>query len=397
MVVRINTPASLQQTLNYNEHKVNRGVATCIAENHFPLPVNQLNFYQKLHWLEQRNTLNQRATTKTLHISLNFDPSEILSNDRLTELTYAYMERIGFGDQPYLVYRHLDAGHPHVHIVATTIQRNGARINTHNIGRNQSETARKEIETQFGLIRAESKKHLGESKMQQKELSKATYGKCETKRGITNILKQVLNTYNYTSLSELNAILHEKGVMADRGNPESFTYRNGGLLYRLLSWDKVPTGIPIKASTIAGKPTLATLEQKFKQNKKDRDLPRLSLQNTITTILHQSPSSLESFIEKLLDQNITTVLRQNKEGRLYGITFIDHRTRTVFNGSAIGKAFSIGGICQQLKQSPGQLSTQQSVSINITENLVLSELLKPEHISIPDPLLIKKKKRKKRI
>lgn len=397
MVVRITTPASLHQTLNYNEHKVNRGVATCIAENHFPSPVNQLNFYQKLHWLEQRNTLNQRATTKTLHISLNFDPSETLSNDRLTELTYAYMERIGFGDQPYLVYRHLDAGHPHVHIVATTIQKNGARINTHNIGRNQSETARKEIETQFGLIRAESKKHLSESKQQQKELPRATYGKCETKRGITNILKQVLNTYNYTSLSELNAILYEKGVVADRGNPDSFTYRNGGLLYRLLSWDKVPTGIPIKASTIAGKPTLATLEQKFKQNKKDRELPRLSLQNTITTILYQSPSSLESFIKKLLEQNITPILRQNKEGRMYGITFIDHRTRTVFNGSAIGKAFSITGISQQFKQSPEQPSTQLSAPINITQNWVLNELLKPEHISITDPLLIKKKKRKKRI
>mgnify|MGYP001627360756 CR=1 FL=1 len=396
MVVRITTPASVQQTLNYNEQKVNRGVATCIAENHFPLSVNQLNFYQKLNWLQHRNALNQRATTKTLHISLNFDPSENLTNDRLTELAKVYMERIGFGDQPYLVYRHQDAGHPHVHILATTIQRNGARINTHNIGRNQSEIARKEIEKQFGLVQADGRKSIKDS-LQQTNISVANYGSCETKRGISNILKQVLNTYNYTSLAELNAILKEKGVIADRGNTDSFTYQNGGLLYRLLSKDGVPSGIPIKASSIAGKPTLANLEQKFKQNKVDRELQRLTLHNTITTILKQNLSSLDSLTQQLQQQNITTILRQNKEGRIYGITFIDHRTRTVFNGSDIGKSYSITGLYQQLKKSSGLPLTKPLSTIEFGQPTLIETLLQPEPTSITDPLLIKKRKKKKRI
>ena len=49
------------------------------------------------------------------------------------------MNKIGFVEQPFLVYKHEDAGHPHIHIVSTTIKGDGSRINTHNIGRNQSE------------------------------------------------------------------------------------------------------------------------------------------------------------------------------------------------------------------------------------------------------------------
>jgi len=60
-----------------------------------------------------------------------------------------YMEKIGFCEQPYLIYRHYDAGHPHIHIVSINIRRDGSRISLHNIGRNQSEKARKEIENEF--------------------------------------------------------------------------------------------------------------------------------------------------------------------------------------------------------------------------------------------------------
>jgi hypothetical protein len=101
---------------------------------------------------------NERAKkSNTLHISLNFDPSEKLAEGKLTQIARAYMEKIGFGSQPYLVYQHHDAGHPHIHILTTSIQPDGKRIDTYNIGRNQSENARKELEKSFGLIPAQGK------------------------------------------------------------------------------------------------------------------------------------------------------------------------------------------------------------------------------------------------
>lgn len=397
MVARITTPASMQETLNYNEHKVKRGVASCIAENHFPKAVHQLNFYDKLKWLQQRNELNSRATTKTLHVSLNFDPSENLSNEQLANIAHDYMQRMGFAEQPYLVYRHDDAGHPHVHILATLIRENGSRIDTHNIARDHSEPARKAIEENYNLVRAENKKQTAEKTPAQ--LVKAVYGKSDTKRAIANVLKQVLNVYNYTTLAELNAVLKGFGVVADRGNPDSFTFRKGGLLYRLLDRDGVPAGVPIKASTIAGKPTLPYLEKRFAENKTERELPRLSLQVTLDKILNTHPRTLDALVAALAKENITTVLRQNAEGRIYGITFVDHRNRSVFNGSEIGKSYSIAGLYKQLGQNAKDLNSQYyehnlSNDYSLFEQMVLPE---NELTNIPRELLNKRRKKKRKL
>lgn len=397
MVARITTPASMQETLNYNEHKVKRGVASCIAENHFPKVVNQLNFYDKLKWLQERNELNSRATTKTLHISLNFDPSERLSNEQLTNIAHDYMQRLGFKEQPYLVYRHEDAGHPHIHILATLICEDGSRISTHNIARDHSEPARKSIEENYNLVRAESKKQTVENIPTQ--LTKVVYGKSDTKRAISNVLKQVLGVYNYTTLAELNAVLKSFGVLADRGNLDSFIFRKGGLLYRLLDRDGVPAGVPIKASTIAGKPTLAYLEKRFAENKSDREVPRLSLQVTLDKILNTYPLTLDALIAALTKENITTVLRQNAEGRIYGITFVDHRNHSVFNGSEIGKAYSIAGLYKQLAERPKDLNIHLPEKQLSNDQSLMEQMILPENelTNTPREFLKKRKKKKHKL
>ncbi len=176
------------------------------------------------------------------------------------------MDKIGFGDQPYLVYQHLDAGHPHIHIVTTNIQKNGKRIPLHNIGKNQSTQARKEIETIYKLVKAD-----GQNKLQSEEIKplyaqRITYGKSPTKRGITNVLDAVLPKYKYASLAELNAVLKLYNLTADRGKVDGIIFRKRGLVYRVLDERGNKIGVPVKASSIYNKPTLLFLEEKFKEN-----------------------------------------------------------------------------------------------------------------------------------
>src|SRR3954447_21485545 len=116
MVAKINTPTSIVRALNYNEQKVKKGAADCIYAGNFLRDAHQLNFYQKLERFEKLISLNEKAKTNSLHISLNFDPSDQVDKEKLTEIASIYMEIIGFKDQPYLVYQHHDAGHPHIHI-----------------------------------------------------------------------------------------------------------------------------------------------------------------------------------------------------------------------------------------------------------------------------------------
>jgi hypothetical protein len=390
MVARITFPKSLQEALNYNEHKVKKGVAECIAERNFLLPVSAMTFYHKLNWFEGRNALNERASTKTLHVSLNFHPSEKPDYNRLIDIGNDYMEGIGFADQPYLIYCHHDAGHPHIHILSTLIREDGTRIDTNNIGRDRSEHARKQIEEKYKLIRAEA-----ELKPQVPERAEnIVYGKSETKRSIANALKQVLTLYSYTSLSELNAVLKRYGALADRGNRDSFTWRKGGLLYRMLDAHGSPKGVPIKASTIAGKPTLKYLEQQFEKNAINRDVLKVSLRLTIDHALKQHPKNIDKLIELLQTQNITTALRQNAGGRIYGIAFVDHRNRSVFNGSDIHKDYSIAGLHKQIAAHRPQTAESNSQFTSIHHSEVIDILLRPETEFNPTPQQLKKKKKK---
>ena len=183
MVARITTPHSIQRALNYNEQKIKKGQAELLHAANFLKDVEQLNFYDKLKRFTDLINLNERAKTNTLHISLNFHNSDMLSKEKITEIADEYMHKIGFGEQPYLVYQHHDSGHPHIHIVTTNIKADGKRIDTFNIGRNQSEKARQELELKYKLIQAS--KNAEEIKPVSQKIQ---YGKSETKRAITNVL-----------------------------------------------------------------------------------------------------------------------------------------------------------------------------------------------------------------
>lgn len=234
MVTRINTGKNISKALNYNEQKVLAGKAEILYAAGFIKDLDRISFYDKMKQFERHILLNGATTTNALHVSLNFDLADKISDEKLVEIATAYMEGIGFGNQPYLVYRHDDSGHPHIHIVSTNIEKDGRRISMHNLGRNQSEKVRKEIETNFGLIKAEDKKVLNEMDLVPLDSRKMIYGKSETKRAIANILMVVLNQYKFASLPELNAVLKLYNVTANRGGAESRIYQHRGLVFQAL-------------------------------------------------------------------------------------------------------------------------------------------------------------------
>jgi hypothetical protein len=422
MVAKITIPKSIGAALNYNEKKVEQGKAECLSAANYLCKPKDMNFYQKLNGFEMLNNLNSRANTKTIHISLNFNPSEKLSNDKLVEVATVYMDKIGFGQQPFLVYKHRDAGHPHIHIVSTTIKADGSRINTHNIGRNQSEKARKEIEQLYGLVKAEQQHKLLQQKIKPVDIEKAVYGKSETKRSISNVVAAVFSQYKFTSLPEFNAALKQFNVVADRGKEEGRIYKNRGLVYRILDADGNKVGVPIKASSIGCKPILDNLERKFAANEVAKEPLKQSTKNAIDDCLQTSPGSMKNLVAALNQKNIYTVLRQNAEGRLYGITFVDNQNKVVFNGSDLGKGYSAAALQSKLAAvnenslakdetkgsslsgvllKENDFNKQQDKTISTTdknENLLDVLLSTKEQLdNTPNNLLKKKRKKKRKI
>lgn len=310
--------------LNYNEHKVQNGKASLIHSEGFLKDTSQLTYSDKLKQLQYLTSRNYRVVTNTVHISLNLDKADVIDNEKLSKIAEHYMNRIGFGDQPYLVYRHFDAAHPHVHIVTTNIRNDGSRISLHNIGKNQSEEARKEIENLFGLVRAEGKEKSQKEFVHPVDVQKAIYGKAETKRSISNVVGKVTRTYKYTSLTELNTVLGLYNVTAFRGEERSRMYENKGLMYSLTDSQGKRVGVPIKSSSIFGKPSLSYLEKQFHLNEVLRKPHKAILRNKIDETLKNGKLRSRKDLEKaLLEKGINACFRINKEGRIYGLTLVD--------------------------------------------------------------------------
>jgi hypothetical protein len=357
MVARINTGKSISKALNYNEQKVLAGKATILSAVGFIKDADRLSFYDKINQFERHISLNDATKTNTLHVSLNFDPTDKIADEKLIEIATAYMDGIGFGSQPFLVYRHDDSGHPHIHIVSTNIEKDGKRISMHNLGRNQSEKVRKEIEIDFSLVKAESKNIVKEMELVPLSSGKIVYGKSETKRAIANILLVVLNQYKFASLPELNAVLKLYNVAADRGEEGSRIYEHRGLVFQVLDQAGNKIGVPIKASAFYMKPTLANLEKMFAENESLKIPFKKRIQTTISWVLNKPSLSLEAFVKELAKENISVVLRRGKDEVIYGITYVDHKTKSVFNGSDLGKEYSAKAILEKCS-GRNQLKTE---------------------------------------
>lgn len=402
MVAKFETGSSLKQTLNYNEQKVKKGAAELLTAANYLLDTNALTFNAKLARLENLALLNERVTRNSIHISLNFDPSEQLTNQRMASIAEAYMQQLGLSEQPYLVYRHHDAGHPHLHIVSVKVRPDGSRVDTQNIGRNQTEAARKNIELKFGLLRAESKKLKDVYDLMPVQASKIDYGKTESKKAIGNVLRQVIHTYKYASLAELNAVLKLYNLMADRGREGSRMFQNSGLVYRVLDGQGNKVGVPIKASSFYNKPTLDYLQSKFGTNEPLKQPFKARLKNAIDlAFLRGGLLDVKELTKMLSKDGISVVCRENQQDYLYGITYVDHRNKCVFNGSELGKAYSAKGIlerCHSKDEQAGLLVNKRASAFEFdvhSDNLV-ADLLKQEYTSDTLPYDLKRKRKKRR-
>lgn len=323
MVARISCGKSIKSAVHYNEAKLADGKATLILSSRFGCNADDLTVRQKITRFESLIFKNCKVKTNTVHISLNFPPGEQLSPVTLQLLSAEYMERIGFGNQPFLVYQHLDANHPHVHIVTTNIQGNGRAISLHNIARAKSEPARKALELIYGLTPAEGRRQKVELKA---AVSPATYGRCETKQAISNIVREVTSTFQYTNLAELNAILGHYNVTASRGKPGSLCWNRGGLVYSMIDRDGGKVGVPIQASDIYSKPVLHALERKMEKNRVTGIQKRRRLWGILEKVMaSRSPAAARLLLQKC---NVTYQPAVSDRDDAF---LIDHRSRAVIS------------------------------------------------------------------
>jgi len=407
MVAKVICGKNIKGAIAYNENKVKEGVAECIHSNKFGFDAASLSFEEKVNRFRLRTDLNRNVKTNAVHISLNFDRSEKLTKDDLCLISEKYMDLLGFSDQPFLIYQHRDAAHPHIHIVTTNIKSDGKRIDLHNIGKVKSEYARKMVEAEFNLVKAES---MNKSEPLTPILATAQYGKTETKRAVSNIVRAVTRSYRYTSLPELNAVLRQFNVIADRGYEGTRMFERKGLVYSILDSKGNKIGVPVKSSSISGKPTLKFLEKQFGLNKVLRKSSANDLKKKIDSAIHKYDAKNFEQLKNILNRfDVVPVFRKNPDGKVYGVTYVDNESKTVFNGSDLGKAYSVKGVVERMQSGPiinqGQPSSKHQrdymmpMSIHVDDwqsPQWLKSLANAEKMDHSNPNQFKRRRKKKK-
>lgn len=340
MVAKISIGSSLYGALAYNAQKVNADEGKLLATNRvFDGGDGQMDCARLLRDFCNCMPENVRTRNTVIHVSLNPHPDDRLTDMEMANIAQAYMERLGYGNQPYVIVKHEDINRHHVHIVSVNVDEKGKRIDRDFLFR-RSERIRKELEKEFSLHPAERKR--GELR---EAARKVDIGKGDMKKQIASVLLSVATRYRFQTMGEYRALLSLYNIHVEetRGKVGGREYH--GFVYSATDEKGNKVGNPFKASLFGKSAGYAAIEKRFSLSKKQIAEKKFTepAKRAVLQVLEETYHR-DKFVSLLKAKGIDTVLRLTDEGRIYGATFIDHRTGCVLNGSRMGKELSANAL-----------------------------------------------------
>lgn len=341
MVAKINIGSSLYGALSYNGEKVNEGVGKLLLSNKiFDNGTGQVDISRAMSDFERYLPVHMRTEKPVIHISLNPHANDKLSDTELSDIAKEYMEKIGYGEQPFLVFKHEDIDRHHLHIVSIRVGLDGKRLNNDYIHR-RSKRATNALESKYGLHPSGNVKQRNE----QGELRKVDVSQGNVKRQVGNVLKAISRNYCFQSLGEYRALLSLYNITVEetRGEVQGREYR--GFVYSATDDKCNKVATPLKASRFgkyAGYDTFDKWCVTSKWQIQEKELAKRTKAVILATM--KNSSGKNGLIENLKAKGIDTILRETDMGRIYGATFIDHNNGCVLNGSRMGKDLSANAL-----------------------------------------------------
>ena len=387
MIAKISSTENLGGVLGYNFKKVEKGEASILLAAELYQDKDGCYTMEEV-FADMEALIPKKCRTKktVFHCSLNPHPDEKLSDETLMQIAKEYMEALGYGKQPYIVFKHSDIAREHIHIVSLRVDSNRRKINDKFEGK-RSKLITDALERKYGLIPSSKVSE------QAAETPKVDIGKGNIKEQVASVVHTVLKHYRFCSLGELNAILSAYNLTIEEIKTEFRGKKYDGLIYVPTDGKGGKISTPINASDI-GRGVGYTAVQNRMQKSKQAIKPLISvIRYRVLQTMRTSPKTEEELRQRLEEQGLRAVIRKNESGRIYGITFIDDKVSVVLNGSRLGKGYAAnvfngyfsnpthnpfldetlyGSLSARLDQSatvhPSQLNTEESD--NLVDELI---------------------------
>lgn len=349
MVGRITKGASIRGVLEYNAEKVRQGEASVLYGNIVLGDCEQSDTFDMRRALSSFQPCldTRKIKDPVFHVSLNPDPSDKLTDEQLVEIAQEYMECMGFGDQPYYVFKHRDIDREHIHIVSVRLRADGSIISDSQ-DRPRSKAILQDIERRYGLRPAVK----GEEQREFDTARRVEYGRDNLKQQMKSAVRLLAEQYRFGSITEYRTLLNLYNVDLEERKGEANGKRWNGIVYTATDERGAWVGSPIKSSALTPKGGYKFLQKQIARNDADIKSEQIKgpIRGTVARAMHRARTQ-DEFVRLLKTDGIDAVFRQNAAGRITGATFVDHRTKTVLNGSRLGKSYS-ANVFQELFNNP---------------------------------------------
>jgi hypothetical protein len=253
----------LYSALAYNHQKITAGNAKVLFTNNMVEPKDG-NFSIGICTgsFEPYLLANKRTENPVIHISLNPDPKDKLNDEQFTQIAEEYMQKLGYGNQPFVVFKHEDIDRHHIHIVSVKVDETGRMIRD-NFQHRLSMRICRDLERKYRLVPANEKQKAAGYSLKPVEPKKGNI-----KQQIANVVRPVSRSWHFQSFNEYKALLsvYNVHVAEVKGEHRGKLYK--GLVYATLNEKGEVFGTPIKSSKF-GKQTGSDAIQKRMEKSKE--------------------------------------------------------------------------------------------------------------------------------
>ena len=335
MIAKISATENLGGALGYNFKKVEKGEASILLAQ--GLYQNKEGTYTMAEvFPDMQALIPEKCRTKKMvfHCSLNPHPDDKISDEQLVQVAREYMEALGYGNQPYIVFKHSDIAREHIHIVSLRVDSRGRKIND-KFEKQRSKKITDSLERKFGLI--PSSKVSGKVET---ETPKVDIGKGNIKEQVASVVRMVLGHYRFCSLGELNTILSAYNLAVEEIKTEFRGKKYDGLVYVPTDDKGGKISTPIHASDIGRGVGYTAIQNRIQKSKQTVKPLIPTVRNKVLQTMRTSPNTEKELRQRLEEQGLRVVIRKNDNGRIYGITFIDDEQGVALNGSRLGKGYA---------------------------------------------------------
>ena len=297
MVAKISVGSSLYGAIAYNGEKINEAQGRLLTTNRiYNDGSGTVDIGKAMEGFLTFLPPQMKIEKPVVHISLNPHPEDVLTDIELQNIAREYLEKLGFGNQPYLVFKHEDIDRHHLHIVTVNVDENGKRLNRDFLYR-RSDRIRRELEQKYGLHPAERKNQRLDN-----PLRKVAASAGDVKKQVGNTVKALNGQYRFQTMGEYRALLslYNMTVEEARGNVRGREYH--GLVYSVTDDKGNKVGNPFKSSLFGKSAGYEAVQKKFVRSKseiKDRKLADMT-KRTVLSVL-QGTYDKDKFIKTVYE------------------------------------------------------------------------------------------------